>query len=110
LAVLRLMTSSNFVGCTGHRGQQEAAAVHLGMVGRAANQVKCVARQERRRPRASSSISAAMVILVRSPGHARPAVERDPGHQPIDASVKVAAAALLGEEAVQLGQQAHRVL
>jgi|SoiMethySBSTD1v2_1073268.scaffolds.fasta_scaffold146400_3 hypothetical protein len=34
---------------------QEAAAVHAGMVGRAANQVKCTARQEKRRPRASSS-------------------------------------------------------
>jgi hypothetical protein len=40
---------------TGQRGQQEAAAVHPGMVGRAANQVKCTARLDRRgrpRPRA----------------------------------------------------------
>jgi hypothetical protein len=45
-------------------------------------------------------------------GHAasdpRAARADEPGHRPIDAGVQVAAPLMLGEEGVQLGQQAHR--
>jgi hypothetical protein len=73
----------------GQRGQQEAAAVHDGTVGRSAVGRKCVA-------------------VVHPPRQARPAVARDPHDRPLDASVQLAAPLVLGEEGVPLGQHAHR--
>ena len=55
------------------------------MVGRAANQVKCTVRQERRRPRASSSLGGGSVILVHSTRDAGPAVAGDPDDLTLDA-------------------------
>jgi hypothetical protein len=80
----------------GHRGQQEAAAVHAGDGGAG------------RRIRSSApSSSAGIVGLVRSPRHAGPKQARDPHDPPLDAGVQVAAAAVLGVEAVQVVQQGH---
>ena len=48
-----------------------------------------------------------MVALVHAPGHAGPAVAGDPDDCAIEAGVQVAPLAVVGEESVQLGQQAH---
>jgi hypothetical protein len=59
-------------------------------------------------PASEPSGGGMIVILVHSTCNARPAVTRHPDDRPLDAAVQVAAAAVLGEEGVQLGQHAHR--
>jgi hypothetical protein len=56
---------------------------------------------------ATSAIATRTIILVDSPRHAGPAVARDPDHRPVDARVQLAAVVVVGEEGVQVGQQAH---
>jgi hypothetical protein len=48
-----------------------------------------------------------MVVFVHTPGHPRPAVARHPDDPLIDAGVQLAALVMVGEEGVQVGQQAH---
>jgi hypothetical protein len=88
----------------GQRGEQEAAAVHAGMLGRAANQVKCTARQEKPWPRARTSIWAGMGVLVQATRHAGPAVARPPDDRPVNAGVQIATTPVLEREGVQVGQ------
>jgi hypothetical protein len=56
---------------------------------------------------ASTSSTAGIVGLVHAPDHAGPAPAREPDDRPLAARVQLAAAHVLGEEGVQLGQQAH---
>jgi hypothetical protein len=87
---------------TSQRGQHEASAVHAGMVGPAANQVKrtcsTVPRMARWGCRASSSTSVCTVVLVRSPRHAGPAVARPPDDWALDAGLQLAALAVIGRQ------------
>jgi hypothetical protein len=55
-----------------------------------------------------SSSGGAAVIIVHAMGHAGPAVAGDPDDLALDAGGEIAAAPVLGEEGVQVGQQAHR--
>ena len=68
----------------GQRGQQEAAAVHAGMVGVSTVEVKHVA-------------------VVSTAGDPRPALAVEPDPRPIDAAVQIAAAPVLGEEVLEPG-------
>ena len=73
--------------CPGQRGQQEAAAVHAGMVGVSTVEIKGV-----------------VVVSTRDP---RSALAVEPDQGPIDAAVQIAAQPVVREEGVQLGQQGH---
>ena len=72
-------------GGTNQRSQQEAAAVHAGMVGVSTVEVKYVA-------------------VVSTAGDPRPALAVEPDHRPIDAAVQIAAAPVLGEEVLEPGE------
>jgi hypothetical protein len=52
-------------------------------------------------------VTAGIVALVHAPDHAGPAPAREPDDRPLAADVQLAAAHVLGEEGVQLGQQAR---
>jgi hypothetical protein len=54
-----------------------------------------------------TQVCSGTVIVVHAPGDAGPAVAHHPHDRPLDAGVQVAAAMVVGEEGVQLGQQAH---
>jgi hypothetical protein len=66
-------------------------------------------RPRRPRSRQPHVCKSGIVGLVDSPGHARAAVARHPHDSPLDAGVQVAAAAVLGEEGVEIAEQTHRV-
>lgn len=62
---------------------------------------------EKARPPACSSAAGGSLVLVHSSGHPRPALAHYPDDRPIDTGVQHAAAEVVGEEGVEVGQEGH---